>query len=281
MDRYYREKLEELCLTSVKHIVTRKVLYEQLQHLSLSELHDLAARLRLVPPPPPSLSTTTTPMNNEDDITNSKSLFEKPEEEYSQSFLLEIFACEYCTPYSQLDTINALSLLPDEQALWSEDLVPASGSQVTALPKLNLQFLSFHDYLLRNFDLYRREAYFQIRNDLAESITRMRARMDMSGHTSFTGQARMAVPLQSFTLMEVRRAKVGEAVPAEVRGELKFSVHGLRGECRKEWESLREHDVLFLVHIQARNRDVNEYSYGQAIRRIIIIIIILMMIMNE
>jgi len=29
---------------------------------------------------------------------------------------------------------------------------------VLALPKLNLQFLTFHDYLLRNFNLFRLEA---------------------------------------------------------------------------------------------------------------------------
>ena len=248
-------------MTSVKHIVTRKVLYEQLQQLSLSDLHTLAAHLRLVPPPSSFSSVSSSTGSTQE------GLFEKPEEEFDQAFLLEIFACEYCAPYSQLDVINSLSLLPDEQTLWSDDLVPANGQQVTALPKLNLQFLSFHDYLLRNFDLYRREAYFQIRNDLADAITRMRARMDMSGQTSFTGQARMAVPLLSFKLMEVRRAKVGETVPAEVRGELKFSVHGLRGESRKEWEALREHDVLFLVQIRARNRDVGEYSYGQATGR--------------
>lgn len=33
-----------------------------------------------------------------------------------------------------------------------------AGEGVLALPKLNLQFLTFHDYLLRNFNLFRLEA---------------------------------------------------------------------------------------------------------------------------
>ena len=36
--------------------------------------------------------------------------------------------------------------------------LPAAGEGVLALPKLNLQFLTFHDYLLRNFNLFRLEA---------------------------------------------------------------------------------------------------------------------------
>ena len=31
----------------------------------------------------------------------------------------------------------------------------AAGDSVLALPKLNLQFLTFHDYLMRNFNLFR------------------------------------------------------------------------------------------------------------------------------
>ena len=38
----------------------------------------------------------------------------------------------------------------------------ASGEACLALPKLNLQFLTFHDYLLRNFNLFRLEATYEV-----------------------------------------------------------------------------------------------------------------------
>lgn len=41
--------------------------------------------------------------------------------------------------------------------------VPAVGEACLALPKLNLQFLTFHDYLLRNFNLFRLEATYEVR----------------------------------------------------------------------------------------------------------------------
>lgn len=62
---------------------------------------------------------------------------------------------------SQLETLNEMPLYPTEQIIWNENIVPTeyySGEDCLALPKLNLQFLTLHDYLLRNFDLFRLES---------------------------------------------------------------------------------------------------------------------------
>lgn len=44
-----------------------------------------------------------------------------------------------------------------------------SGEAPLALPKLNLQFLSPSDYLLRNFHLFRLEAAYEVREDIQAS----------------------------------------------------------------------------------------------------------------
>ena len=49
------------------------------------------------------------------------------------------------------------------------------GETCLALPKLNLQFLTAHDYLLRNFNLFRLEATYEIREDLADVLSRVSA----------------------------------------------------------------------------------------------------------
>ena len=51
------------------------------------------------------------------------------------------------------------------------------GETCLALPKLNLQFLTAHDYLLRNFSLFRLEATYEIREDLADVLSAHRARL--------------------------------------------------------------------------------------------------------
>ena len=45
-----------------------------------------------------------------------------------------------------------------------------------ALPKLNLQYLTFHDYLLRNFNLFRLESTYEIRQDVQVSCVCVCAR---------------------------------------------------------------------------------------------------------
>jgi intron-binding protein aquarius len=50
--------------------------------------------------------------------------------------------------------------------LWDANQLPANNmnnERSLALPKLNLQFLTIHDYLLRNFKLYRLESAYEIR----------------------------------------------------------------------------------------------------------------------
>ena len=59
---------------------------------------------------------------------------------------------------SQREVINEMPLYPTEGVLWDESQIPSvnyTGEGCLALPKLNLQFLTPHDYLLRNFHLFR------------------------------------------------------------------------------------------------------------------------------
>ena len=63
--------------------------------------------------------------------------------------------------------------------MWDPDLIPSdeyNGDHCLALPKLNLQFLTFHDYLLRNYDLFRLESCYEIKLDLEDAIKRVNAR---------------------------------------------------------------------------------------------------------
>jgi len=87
---------------------------------------------------------------------------------------------------SQLQAVNGLPLYPTEELIWDANRVPfaprkgggaraasASGGSTSrlaaqpanalALPKLNLQYLTFFDMMLRSFHLYRLEAAYEIR----------------------------------------------------------------------------------------------------------------------
>lgn len=76
------------------------------------------------------------------------------------------------------------------------------GDGCLALPKLNLQFLSFHDYLMRNFCLFRLEATYEIQEDIADILGRLGAHLDEEDKTKFKGWARMAIPISTFRMTE-------------------------------------------------------------------------------
>ena len=87
-----------------------------------------------------------------------------------RGFQTEVFVATYQRRRSQREALNALPLYPSEALLWDEGQIPSqsySGARPLALMKLNLQFLTPVDYLLRNFHLFRLEAAYEVREDIA------------------------------------------------------------------------------------------------------------------
>ena len=81
---------------------------------------------------------------------------------------------------SRREAVNALPMYPTEEILWDRNIVPTEHydrNSCLALPKLNLQFLTTYDYLLRNFNLFRLESTYEIREDLARCIWRIKPKL--------------------------------------------------------------------------------------------------------
>ena len=77
-----------------------------------------------------------------------------------------------------------------QKTLWDANVVHTefySGEHCLALPKLNLQFLTLHDYLLRSFNLFRLEANYEIREDLEDVIRRVAPKAGAEGSVEFQG----------------------------------------------------------------------------------------------
>jgi len=174
----------------------------------------------------------------------------------NNAFLMEVMLAAYERRRSQREVINEMPLYPTEGLLWDESQIPSvnyTGEACLALPKLNLQFLTPHDYLLRNFNLFRLEATYEIREDIADVLGRVGAYWDDVAETpvvKFAGWARMGLPLQAFRITEVRKPGVGEAKPAGVSADVVIDTRGLRGDIRGEWDEVKQHDVLFLLTIR-------------------------------
>lgn len=221
-------KLRELALANIGAINKRADLSKKLSVLSPDELKDLVCR-------------------------KLKLISEKDPWTERVDFLIEVMVSFFEKQQSQKEAINALPLYPNEQIMWDESLVPSinySGEGCLALPKLNLQFLTLHDYLLRNFNLFRLESTYEIREDVQEAVPHLLAYINNEGVTAFRGWSRMAVPIKEFKIAEVKQPNIGEVKPASVTAEVTFSISSYKSQIRSEWNALKEHDVLFLLSIQ-------------------------------
>ncbi|CAK9317062.1 unnamed protein product [Citrullus colocynthis] len=220
-------KLRELALANVGSIHKRADLAKKLLVLSLPELKDLVcSKLKLV--------------SKEDPWSDRV------------DFLIEVVVSFFEKQQSQKEAINALPLYPNEEIMWDESVVPSinySGEGCLALPKLNLQFLTLHDYLLRNFNLFRLESTYEIREDIQEAVPHLLAYINNEGQTAFRGWSRMAVPIKEFKITEVKQPNIGEVKPSSVTADVTFSISSYRAQIRSEWNALKEHDVLFLLSI--------------------------------
>ncbi|KAK2976198.1 hypothetical protein RJ640_027489 [Escallonia rubra] len=221
-------KLRELSLANVGAIHRRADLSKKLSVLSPQELRDLVCcKLKLV--------SINDPWSERVD------------------FLIEVMVSFFEKQQSQKEAINALPLYPNEQIMWDESLVPSinySGEGCLALPKLNLQFLTLHDYLLRNFNLFRLESTYEIREDIQEAVPHLLAYINNEGETAFRGWSRMAVPIKEFKILEVKQPNIGEVKPSSVTAAVTFSISSYKSQMRSEWNALKEHDVLFLLSIR-------------------------------
>ncbi|GAB4832249.1 hypothetical protein Ancab_006264 [Ancistrocladus abbreviatus] len=221
-------KLREMALANIGASHKRADLSKKLSVLSPKELKDLVCcKLKLV---------------SQDDPWSER-----------VDFLIEVMVSFFQKHKSQKEAINALPLYPNEQIMWDESLVPSinySGEGCLALPKLNLQFLTLHDYLLRNFNLFRLESTYEIREDIQEAVPHLLAYINNEGETAFRGWSRMAVPIKEFKITEVKQPNIGEVKPAAVTAEVSYSISSYRARIRSEWDDLKEHDVLFLLSIR-------------------------------
>eukprot|EP01132_Coremiostelium_polycephalum_P002420 gene2420-2988_t len=233
-------EIKEFALKNISSIETKKTILNDLSVLSQERLNQLCYLLNLIP-------------------KDSKE---------SKEFLLSILVSKYQMKTSQIESINSTPLYPTESILWDETIIPNStyyGDRSLSLPKLNLQFLSFNDYLIRNFTLLRLESSFEIRQDIEDSIKRMAPKLsETQQSTTFNGWSRMALPLHSFKITNVQKPNVGESKPKMVVGNLSFNIRSIKQQSvKEEWDSLKEHDILFLISIKSKTKTNEKYNINE------------------
>ncbi|KAH1650344.1 hypothetical protein KXV89_002738 [Aspergillus fumigatus] len=232
--KHFKDKLMILALSNYGSIEQRSELEGQLSTLNDSELQSLCMHLGF-----------RTDYPKQSGVIPTRHLY------------LEILLSFYERKVPFQETASRLSIVPTEKDLYDPSFLrneTYDGSRPLAIPKLNLQYLSLGDFLWRSFLLYRSEAFFQVRKDMEAIIKRMQPRSSRDGKTlTFDGFSRMAIPISKPAIIEVAPPKVGSSDPAFVRAEIAIEVGRLADHIRKEWDSLRPDDVVFLLAVQPGN----------------------------
>ncbi|KAF2672611.1 P-loop containing nucleoside triphosphate hydrolase protein [Microthyrium microscopicum] len=179
-----------------------------------------------------------------------------------RSFFLEALIFTYEGRPTFQESARDLTISPTEKILYEPGFLRSddyNGSHPLALPKLNLQYLTVGDFLWRSFILHRCEAFYGIRKDAEEAIKRMQPRSS-AGITRFDGSSRMAVHIQAPAVVDIAPPRVGEIVPSQVRAEIIIDVRRMAFNVRREWESLRPHDVVFLLAVHPLEKSLGNGS---------------------
>ncbi|KAG7140204.1 RNA helicase aquarius like protein [Verticillium longisporum] len=174
------------------------------------------------------------------------------------SFLVEILLSNYEGRKTFQQIAQNLSLVPTENSLFESNLIRAEkydGTHPLAMPKLNLQYLSVGDFLWRSLTLYRSEAFYGIRKDVETAVRRLRPEAPKPGEVKFLGSSKMALPASKVSILEVVPALVGDDKPSTVRAELTVDYRRVAEGTRRDWDSLRPDDVVFLLAIEPTASD--------------------------
>ncbi|KAJ2535052.1 hypothetical protein EV175_006957, partial [Coemansia sp. RSA 1933] len=209
---------------------------------------------------------------------------------YTKPFVLGCFAQRYVRRATAAAQVRGISLYPTEAEVldprvvetdrysrlaYSVPYTDGSGTErmcirypVLPVPKLNLQFLSHHDYLMRSFELFQLESTYEIRENIVDAVRRLQPRptydasvdVTMGGtggdnggsNTHFAGWARMAVPMAGFSIVDVQRPRIGERAPSRVRADISIDLGSFAESIRREWlADVRPRDVLILLAVEA------------------------------
>jgi intron-binding protein aquarius len=206
------------------------------------------------------------PDNNLRDLLYRLRLIGDKEKIQSRNYMLQVLCYHLSIPPYPADQLKAYPLYPTEGVLWDLSVIPAStfqlrSTQVLALPKLTSQFLSFQDYLIRNFQLVRLESAYEIRSDLVNAVKRLRPVLRQTSidendeiqlKTEFNGWSRMAMELaEPASIVEVKAPKLGETVSSQVTVEFTIDLEPCGTSIRREWDEIGEFDNIFLITIDA------------------------------
>lgn len=247
---HFAAKVEPYVVKSVGSADTREKLAEIFSYLDEADLKLLAQKLNLFIPDhdeaDPVLAILT-------------------EKEGYKLIIEEILIGRLKARKSMLERIKETPLFPTEAEIWKapsklkdhdfHDSVDFRESY--ALDRITYGFINLEDYLIRHYHLWRQAFSLEVKKLVEDNVALLHPEFER--HTGivkeFRGWSAQTVEVKEFTVFEVDKPRVGEAIPRRILAEVKYSTVEMNAKCRAEWESLKAQDSLFLLSM---NKKVTE-----------------------
>ncbi|PNS17155.1 hypothetical protein CAC42_7209 [Sphaceloma murrayae] len=240
----FKDKLTILALSNFKSLDSRTELEGHLKPLEDAELQQLCQALHL-----------RTEYSQESSVVRDR------------QFFMEVLISAHERQTSYRDIVRNMTTMPTDTTIFEKTFDRTeeyNGSRPLPVPKLNLQYLTISDFLWRSFVLYRCESFYEIRKHVEDTIRRIQPRQAGSG-LRFDGFSKMAIPITKPAVIDTAPPRVGEVHPSEVQVEVSLDVSKFTPGVRREWEQLRQDDVVYLVAVQAsaQNRALTNGSANE------------------
>ena len=247
---HFADKVEHYVVKAVGNTDTREKMAEIFSYLTEGDLRLLANKLNIFVP---------------DEEGEDPVLQILTEQSGYKIIVEEILISRLKAREAYLQQVKALPLYPNETDLYSYQTSQLVQQQVSmdyrdsfALDRLTNSFTNFEDYLFRHLTLWRSLFSFETRQQVESIVPTLNPEFDSSTATvkEFGGWTPFTLEIKSFTVYEVAKAKIGSTASDHILAEVDYSTVEINAVVKKDWETLKAHDTLFLLAFSRRDQSI-------------------------
>lgn len=243
--------LEDLAAQHIYSLLDKDVLASHICKLEVSQLQQLAFGLKILTP-------EQVAMLRQEDLC-------REDQDWKNNLLIPIISYNCTRIPSWPERITNTPILPNENSIWGTSFILNTDDrlQSVAIPRLGLQFLHLRDIFLRNFDLYRLEAFYELRQDVERAVIAMKP--ETGNQSTFKGYHRMATEVQASSIVTIAAPAAGENIPTTVRAEISIDLMKFRKNVQDEWDTLKVGDHVFLLLFRniPNNTTISDIDIGE------------------
>ena len=255
----FAEKVEPYVVKAVGSADTREKLAEVFSYLQEQDLRVLASKLNIFIPE----------IDENDPILGILT-----EQEGPKLIIEEILIGRLKARKSMIQQVREVPLYPTETDIWESQnyLKNLDGdadvdwTRGFPIDRVTHTFINTEDYLIRYYNLWRYAFSLETKKLVEEAVRMMHPEFDKNTGIvkEFNGWCQQAIEIKEFTVFEVEKPKVGENVPSKILAEINYSTVEMNAVSRKEWETIKETESVFLLSLNKKQQDiVNELEKGK------------------